>query len=168
MNQNALVFADGVLVPVACDYLSLVGVRQVIRTVKNVNQLLHHPVQIWGVLPTFYDCARAHLPRGAGDDEGSLRRSLSVADSRDDEGQGGPFAGADHFRVRAGIECREDYLRVVERMLGGIGARGTGTSTETLENTRRVKIWKRDIGLVTRRGRMLPMDGARKASCVGS
>ena len=38
MNQNALVFADSVLVPVACDYLSLVGVRQVIRTVKNVNR----------------------------------------------------------------------------------------------------------------------------------
>ena len=53
-----------VLVPVACDYLSLVGVRQVIRTVKNVNQLLHHPVQIWGVLPTFYD-ARARICREA-------------------------------------------------------------------------------------------------------
>jgi chromosome partitioning protein len=60
MNQNALVLADGVLVPVACDYLSLVGVRQVIRTVKNVNTLLRHPLQIWGVLPTFYD-ARAKI-----------------------------------------------------------------------------------------------------------
>ena len=34
MNQNALVFADSVLVPVACDYLSLVGVRQVIKQAK--------------------------------------------------------------------------------------------------------------------------------------
>src|SRR4029079_3142712 len=33
MNQNALVLADSVLVPVACDCLSLVGVRQVIKTV---------------------------------------------------------------------------------------------------------------------------------------
>ncbi|MFP6685358.1 MAG: AAA family ATPase [Polyangiaceae bacterium] len=55
MNQNALCFADSVLVPVACDYLSLVGVRQVIKTVKNVNTLLRHPLKIWGVLPTFYD-----------------------------------------------------------------------------------------------------------------
>ena len=66
MNQNALVFADGILVPVACDFLSLVGVRQVIKTVKNVNSLLHHPVQIWGVLPTFYD-ARARICRDAVD-----------------------------------------------------------------------------------------------------
>lgn len=64
MNQNALVFADNVLVPVACDYLSLVGVRQVIKTVRNVNQLLHHPVKLWGVLPTFYD-ARANICREA-------------------------------------------------------------------------------------------------------
>jgi len=64
MNQNALVAADAIIVPVACDFLSLVGVRQVIKTVKNVNQLLHHPVQIHGVLPTFYD-ARARICRDA-------------------------------------------------------------------------------------------------------
>jgi chromosome partitioning protein len=33
MNQNALVAADGIIIPVACDFLSLVGVRQVIKTV---------------------------------------------------------------------------------------------------------------------------------------
>ena len=66
MNQNALVVADGIVVPVACDFLSLVGVRQVIKTVKNVNALLHHPVQIHGVLPTFYD-ARARICRDAVD-----------------------------------------------------------------------------------------------------
>ncbi len=60
LNQNALVLADSVLVPVGCDYLSLVGVRQVIKTVKSVNALLRHPLQIWGVLPTFFD-ARARI-----------------------------------------------------------------------------------------------------------
>ena len=60
LNQNALVFADAVLCPVACDYLSLVGVRQVLKTIKQVNRLLGHPVQLWGVLPTFYD-ARARV-----------------------------------------------------------------------------------------------------------
>lgn len=64
MNQNALVFADSVLVPVACDYLSLVGVRQVLKTVKNVNTLLHHPVRIGAVIPTMYD-ARAKICQDA-------------------------------------------------------------------------------------------------------
>ena len=64
MNQNALVFAESVLVPVACDYLSLVGVRQVLRTVKHVNTLLHHPVRIGAVIPTMYD-ARAKICQDA-------------------------------------------------------------------------------------------------------
>jgi chromosome partitioning protein len=55
MNQNALVYADSVIVPVSCDYLSLVGVRQVIRTLKNVRTLLKHEVRLLGVLPTFFD-----------------------------------------------------------------------------------------------------------------
>ncbi len=64
INQNALCTADEVLVPVACDYLSLVGVKQVLKTVKNVNQHLGHPLRVGGVLPTFYD-ARAKICRDA-------------------------------------------------------------------------------------------------------
>jgi chromosome partitioning protein len=134
MNQNALVFADGVLVPVACDYLSLVGVRQVIRTVKNVNQLLHHPVQIWGVLPTFYD-SRARICREAlatmKDHFGDrcllpIRAAMKVKEA--------PSQGQTIFEYAPGSHAAEDYLRVVDRVLG---ESGTGTSTEPLGNTRR-------------------------------
>lgn len=62
MNQNALVYADSVLVPVACDYLSLFGVRQVLKTLRNVRELLRHEVSFLGVLPTFYD-ARQRIAR---------------------------------------------------------------------------------------------------------
>jgi chromosome partitioning protein len=118
MNQNALVFADSVLVPVACDYLSLVGVRQVIRTVKNVNQLLHHPVQIWGVLPTFYD-ARARICREAlatlhdhfGDRCLSpVRAAMKVKEA--------PSQGQTIFEYAAGSNAADDYLKLVDRVLG--------------------------------------------------
>ncbi len=55
MNQNALTFADQVLIPVSCDYLSLVGVKQILKTLRMVNDILKHPITILGVLPTFYD-----------------------------------------------------------------------------------------------------------------
>jgi chromosome partitioning protein len=55
LNQNALTFAKEVLVPVSCDYLSLVGVKQILRTLRHVNDVLLHPVEVAGVLPTFYD-----------------------------------------------------------------------------------------------------------------
>jgi len=55
LNMNALTYADQIIVPVSCDFLSLVGVKQILRTLKNVNQYLMHPVSIMGILPTFYD-----------------------------------------------------------------------------------------------------------------
>ncbi|MHC4837000.1 MAG: ParA family protein, partial [Planctomycetota bacterium] len=55
LNQNALVYADNILIPVSCDYLSLVGVKQILQTLKRVNEMLLSPVSILGVVPTFYD-----------------------------------------------------------------------------------------------------------------
>ncbi|MFT3763977.1 MAG: ParA family protein [Minicystis sp.] len=117
MNQNALVFADSVLVPVACDYLSLVGVRQVIKTVKNVNALLHHPVQIWGVLPTFYD-ARAKICREAvttlkshfGDRcLAPVRAVMKVKEA--------PAQGQTIFEYAADSNAAEDYAAVVQTIV---------------------------------------------------
>lgn len=62
INQNALCAVDEVIIPVACDYLSLVGVKQVLKTLKNVHQHLGHTVKVGGVIPTFYD-ARAKICR---------------------------------------------------------------------------------------------------------
>ena len=124
MNQNALVFADSVLVPVACDYLSLVGVRQVLKTVKNVNSLLHHPVQIWGVLPTFFDgrakiCneAVATLKDHFGDKcLPPIRAAIKVKEA--------PSVGQTIFEYAAGSNAAEDYGVIVDRIVGvAAGAR---------------------------------------------
>jgi chromosome partitioning protein len=64
INQNALCAVDEVVIPVACDYLSLVGVKQVLKTLKNVHTHLGHTVKVGGVIPTFYD-ARAKICRDA-------------------------------------------------------------------------------------------------------
>jgi chromosome partitioning protein len=62
LNQNALSYADEVIVPVTCDYLALVGVKQVLRTIKDVERHLGHNVRVSAVLPTFYD-GRTRLAR---------------------------------------------------------------------------------------------------------
>jgi chromosome partitioning protein len=119
LNQNALVFADGILVPVACDFLSLVGVRQVIKTVKNVNALLHHPVQIYGVLPTFYD-ARARICRDAW---GTLKEHFGDrcfqpvrATTKIKEA---PAQGKTIFEYASDSHAAADYQRVVDRLITG-------------------------------------------------
>ncbi len=105
LNQNALVMADAVLCPVACDYLSLVGVRQVLRTIKHVNKLLSHPVKLWGVLPTLFD-ARARICHEALDTlrehfgETMLRARAARYQSQRSSGP-----RQDPPRVRAGVQC---------------------------------------------------------------
>ncbi|MBI4508306.1 MAG: ParA family protein [Deltaproteobacteria bacterium] len=64
LNQNALTYADEVVIPVTCDYLALVGVKQVLQTIKDIERHLHHAVRIAGVLPTFFD-GRTRLAREA-------------------------------------------------------------------------------------------------------
>jgi chromosome partitioning protein len=119
MNQNALVAADGIIVPVACDFLSLVGVRQVIKTVKNVNALLHHPVQIHGVLPTFYD-ARARICRDALDALKEhfgdrvlppIRSAIRLKEA--------PAQGKTIFEFAPDSNAAEDYQRIVDVLVDG-------------------------------------------------
>ncbi len=62
LNQNALSFVDEVIIPVTCDYLALVGVKQVLRTIKDVERHLGHAVRVSAALPTFYD-GRTRLAR---------------------------------------------------------------------------------------------------------
>ncbi|MBK9258789.1 MAG: ParA family protein [Polyangiaceae bacterium] len=117
MNQNALVFADSVLVPVACDYLSLVGVRQVIKTVKNVNSILHHPVQIWGVLPTLFD-ARAKICHEA---VSTLKQHFAERCLPPVRGaikvKEAPAQGQTIFEYAAGSPAADDYNVLVDRII---------------------------------------------------
>lgn len=133
LNQNALVFADGILVPVACDFLSLVGVRQVIKTVKNVNSLLHHPVQIHGVLPTFYD-ARARICRDAW---GTMKEHFGErcfqpirSTTRIKEA---PAQGKTIFEHAPKSDAALDYQRVVDRLITGHVAQHSGESAPDVD-----------------------------------
>jgi chromosome partitioning protein len=74
LNHNALAYADEVLIPVSCDYLSLVGVKQVMRTLCRVGERLHRDIRVAGVLPTFYDVRK----RLCVESVGYLRKSFGA------------------------------------------------------------------------------------------
>jgi len=117
LNQNALVLADAVLCPVACDYLSLIGIRQVVRTVKHVNKILNHPINFWGVLPTLYD-SRARICNEALD---TLKKNfrdvcldpihfaIKVKEA--------PSLGKTLFEYAPNSSAAGDYWRVIERLM---------------------------------------------------
>lgn len=74
LTVNALAAADGVLIPIQCEYLPLEGVGLLIRTISLVRQRLNPRLGIAGLIMTMYDGrtslaqqvvaeVRAHFPR---------------------------------------------------------------------------------------------------------
>src|SRR3954447_15116526 len=60
LTINALVAADGVIVPVQCEYLSLRGLVQLENTLTMIRENLNPDVAIMGILPTMYDGRTLH------------------------------------------------------------------------------------------------------------
>ncbi len=55
LTLNALVACDGVIIPIQTHYYALVGMRQLLQTLRMVREEVGHQVDIIGVLPTMYD-----------------------------------------------------------------------------------------------------------------
>ena len=118
LNQNALTYADEVLIPVSCDYLSLVGVKQVLRTLKDIERHLGHSVQIAGVLPTFFD-ARIRLAKEALDTlRGHFKERLLDPIRRSTRLAEAPSHRQTIFEYDNDSPGAEDYRRVIERIVG--------------------------------------------------
>ncbi len=60
LNTNALTAADGVLIPVQCEYYALEGLTQLLSTIRLVQRLFNSKLVIEGVLLTMFD-ARTKL-----------------------------------------------------------------------------------------------------------
>jgi chromosome partitioning protein len=60
LTINAFVAADGVIVPVQCEYLSLRGLVQLENTLTMIRENLNPKVEIQGILPTMYDKRLLH------------------------------------------------------------------------------------------------------------
>jgi chromosome partitioning protein len=123
LNQNALSFADEVMIPVSCDYLALVGVKQVVQTLKDIDKHLGHTVRISGVVPTFYD-ARTRLAREALDAlSGHFKERLYEPIHRSTRLAEAPSHRQTIFEYAPDSSGADDYRRLVERYVTGTAQR---------------------------------------------
>jgi chromosome partitioning protein len=60
LTVNALTTANGVIVPVQCEYLSLRGLVQLEATLQTIRENLNPDVRIRGILPTMLDTRLLH------------------------------------------------------------------------------------------------------------
>lgn len=55
LGESVLNYTREVIVPVAMNYLSLLGTRQVVQTLKTIGQIRGHQVKLMLIVPTFFD-----------------------------------------------------------------------------------------------------------------
>ncbi|MFQ6671985.1 MAG: ParA family protein [Candidatus Tectimicrobiota bacterium] len=55
LNQNALVFAEELIIPVSMDFLALIGAAQVMEHLALIERYFAKRLRLLGVLPTFFD-----------------------------------------------------------------------------------------------------------------
>jgi chromosome partitioning protein len=131
LNQNALSYADEVIIPVTCDYLALVGVKQVLRTIKDVERHLGHAVRISAVLPTFYD-GRTRLAREVLETlQGHFKHKCLEPIRHNTRLAEAPSHKKTIFEYAPLSHGAADYNRVCDWVLATTTAGATTTHTET-------------------------------------
>ena len=54
LSENGLAYAQKLIVPVSPNYMALIGIKQVIQTLKTIGQKSEHRVELSMIVPTFY------------------------------------------------------------------------------------------------------------------
>ena len=124
LTINAFVAADGVIVPVQCEYLSLRGLVQLENTLAMVRENLNPGVRVQGIVPTMYDGRTLHareaieiLEEHFGDlvYETRIRKTIRYAEA--------PVKGSSVLRYDPTGPAAQAYRDLAKEVLDGAKAR---------------------------------------------
>ena len=124
LTINAFVAADGVIVPVQCEYLSLRGLVQLENTLAMVRENLNPGVRVQGIVPTMYDGRTLHareaieiLEEHFGDlvYDTRIRKTVRYAEA--------PVKGASVLRYDPTGPAAQAYRDLAKEVLDGAKAR---------------------------------------------
>jgi len=124
LTINALVAANGVIVPVQCEYLSLRGLVQLENTLSMIRENLNPDVAIEGILPTMYDKRTLHsreaveiLEENFGNlvFDTKIRKTIRYAEA--------PVKGSSVLKYDPTGNAAEAYRKLAKEVLNGTAPR---------------------------------------------
>lgn len=81
LTVNALSAADSVLIPMTCDYYTMLGVRLLLDTVREIKEEVNPNLRIEGLLPTRYDARTLHAREILDQTKSALGGDIKVFDT---------------------------------------------------------------------------------------
>src|SRR5205809_7679614 len=124
LTINAFVAAQGVIVPVQCEYLSLRGLVQLENTLTMIRENLNPDVAIQGILPTMFDQRLLHsreaveiLQENFGDlvFDTKIRKTIRYAEA--------PAKGSSVLKDDPTGNAAEAYRKLAKEVLNGTAPR---------------------------------------------
>jgi chromosome partitioning protein len=124
LTVNALVAANGIIVPVQCEYLSLRGLVQLENTLSMIRENLNPDVEIQGILPTMFDKRTLHsreaidiLEENFGElvFDTKIRKTIRYAEA--------PVKGTSVLAYDPTGDAAQAYRRLAKEVLNGSQAR---------------------------------------------
>ncbi len=118
LNQNALFYAQEIILPVSMEYLSLVGVKQLLNNIRIMNKLFRRQVAITKVVPTFFDRRQAkskHVLESLtrvfpGLVSSPIHANVSLSEA--------PGQRKTVFEYKPNAKAAEDYIKLSREVLG--------------------------------------------------
>jgi chromosome partitioning protein len=130
LTINALTAADGVLIPLQCEYYALEGLSQLLKTIELVRASLNERLELDGILLTMFDArnnlshqvvdeARRHLPGKVCDTV--IPRNVRLSEA--------PSHGKPGILYDIGSRGVQAYIALAEELVGRWGMLGETTGT---------------------------------------
>ena len=129
LTLNALMAADGVLVPIQCEFFALEGVSELMDTIDRIRDSFGHPLKIEGILLTMYD-DRTNLTRQVAADlreffDGDVFKTVIPRNIRLAEA---PSHGKSILAYDPGSRGAEAYIQLAKEVLTNEQTRSAKTA----------------------------------------
>jgi chromosome partitioning protein len=119
LTVNALSAADSVLIPMTCDYYTLLGVRLLLDTVSEIQREVNPNLTIEGILPTRFDARTLHareMLKRAKDELGGRYRVFDTVVRESVRFKESPIAGQSILAYAHASEGAKAYRSLAEEI----------------------------------------------------
>jgi chromosome partitioning protein len=117
LNQNALLYADEIIIPISMDYLAMLGATQVIDNLAMIKKYYEKQLIITGVIPTFFE-KRTNMSQEVMDAlQDTYKEKVFPAVRLDTKIKQASSANQTIFEVDKQSRGAEDYNQICEVLL---------------------------------------------------